>query len=127
VRLFLLLNKKNQNKMNKKIAVPVDNEGNLDGHFGHCTYFAVFEANEKSVLSTEKLTPPPHEPGLLPKWLAEKDVTDILAGGMGNRAIQIFNHHKVNVFVGAPKLKAEELVNGFLNESIQFTANYCDH
>jgi len=113
--------------MNKKIAVPVDGEGILDGHFGHCKFFAVFETQEGSVLATGKLTPPPHEPGVLPKWLAEEGVTDVLAGGMGNRAIQIFNHHKVNVFVGAPKLKAEELVNGFLNESIQFNANYCDH
>lgn len=113
--------------MKKKIAVPVNNEGVLDGHFGHCKFFAVFETSEGSVLTENKLTPPPHEPGVLPKWLAEQGVTDVLAGGMGNRAIQIFNHNNVNVFVGAPQLKATDLVNGFLTNSIQFTANYCDH
>jgi predicted Fe-Mo cluster-binding NifX family protein len=63
----------------------------------------------------------------LPTWLAENGVTDVLAGGMGNRAIQLFNQNGVNVFVGAPKLEARELISGFLNNSIQFSANYCDH
>jgi predicted Fe-Mo cluster-binding NifX family protein len=113
--------------MKRKIAVPVDYTGILDGHFGHCKLFTLFQTNEKNILSEEKVVPPPHEPGILPKWLAEQGVTDVLAGGMGNRAIQIFNQFNVNVFVGAPQMKASEVVNGFLNQSIEFTANYCDH
>jgi len=113
--------------MQKKIAVPIDENGILDAHFGHCKYFAIFDVEDQTVGANETVTPPPHEPGLLPKWLAEKGVTDILAGGMGQKAIQIFNHHKVNVFVGAPKQTPHELVDGFLNSSIEFTANYCDH
>lgn len=113
--------------MNKKIAVPVDNNGNLDGHFGHCKYFALFQTNNGKITAEEMVTPPPHEPGVLPKWLADNGVTDVLAGGMGNRAIQIFNQNKVNVFVGAPGLNAGELVNGFLKNTITFNANYCDH
>ena len=113
--------------MNKKVAVPVDNNGILDGHFGHCKFFAIFTIDAEKIAETEQVTPPPHEPGVLPKWLADKGVTDVLAGGMGNRAIQIFNQNNVNVFVGAPKLQANELVNGFLNNTIDFNANYCDH
>jgi predicted Fe-Mo cluster-binding NifX family protein len=113
--------------MNKKIAVPVDNNGTLDGHFGHCKFFAIFRIEGEKIINEENVTPPPHEPGVLPKWLAEEGVTDVLAGGMGNRAIQIFNENKVNVFVGAPKLSANELVDGFLSGTINFSANYCDH
>ena len=113
--------------MNKKIAVPVDNAGVLDSHFGHCKFFAIVEVENNTIIAEEAVTPPPHEPGVLPKWLAQKGVTDVLAGGMGNKAIQIFNYNNVNVFVGAPKTTARELVQGFLNESIQFNANYCDH
>ena len=111
----------------KKIAVPTDNSGILDGHFGHCKFFTIFNVQDGQIVSEEKVVPPPHEPGLLPRWLAEKNVTDILAGGMGNRAIQIFNQNGVNVFVGAPKMNADELVNGFLNQTVKFAANYCDH
>lgn len=113
--------------MNKKIAIPVDENGILDGHFGHCKFFALLETEGKNIISEEKVVPPPHEPGVLPKWLAEKGATDVLAGGMGHKAIQIFNSNNVNVFVGAPKLSTKELVQGFLEESIEFTANYCDH
>lgn len=113
--------------MNKKIAVPVDNDGTLDAHFGHCKFFAIFRIEGEKIITEDNVTPPPHEPGVLPKWLAEEGVTDVLAGGMGNRAIQIFNQNKVNVFVGAPKLNANELVDGFLSGTINFSANYCDH
>lgn len=113
--------------MNKKIAIPIDTNGILDAHFGHCKYFVLLNIVDNSITSQEKITPPPHEPGLLPKWLSENGVSDIIAGGMGQKAIQLFNQYGVNAFVGAPKLGSEELVNGFLDGSLNFSANYCDH
>lgn len=113
--------------MKKIIAVPVNEQNILDAHFGHCKYFALYHVEDEKIVSEEIVQPPPHEPGVLPQFLAGKGVTDVLAGGMGNRAIQHFNNQKVNVFVGAPALEASKLVNGFLNESIRFSANYCDH
>ena len=56
-----------------------------------------------------------------------KGVTDVIAGGVGQKAIAIFNQHNVNVFVGAPQLSAKELVQGFINGTIEFTANNCSH
>ncbi|MBN2598211.1 MULTISPECIES: NifB/NifX family molybdenum-iron cluster-binding protein [Labilibaculum] len=112
--------------MKKKIAIPVK-DGILDGHFGHCSHFALLDVMDKAIVTEELVAAPPHEPGLLPPFLADLGVTDVIAGGMGNRAIQIFNQHNVNVFVGAPQLDAKELVKGFLDESLSFTANYCDH
>jgi predicted Fe-Mo cluster-binding NifX family protein len=111
----------------KKIAIPVDENGILDAHFGHCKYFALVLVEDGKIMSEEKVVPPPHEPGLLPRWLAEKQVTDIIAGGMGQRAIQLFNEHKVNAFVGAPKQGTKELIDGFVNKTLNFSANYCDH
>jgi predicted Fe-Mo cluster-binding NifX family protein len=113
--------------MDKKIAIPIDSNGNLDEHFGHCKFFSLITVINGAIISEEQLVPPPHEPGLLPKWLSQKGVSDIIAGGMGQRAIQLFNHYGVNAFVGAPKLSAQELVKGFLEESLSFSANYCDH
>lgn len=113
--------------MKKKIAVPVNDAGMLDAHFGHCKFFALFDVENNTIVSEEKVVPPPHEPGVLPKWLAEIGATDIISGGMGQKAIQIFNHHKVNVFVGANQLQAKELVEGFVDGSLSFSSNYCDH
>jgi predicted Fe-Mo cluster-binding NifX family protein len=112
--------------MVRKIAVPTSN-GLLDEHFGHCKQFAIILTNDRELLNEQSVDPPPHQPGLLPVWLAEQGVTDVIAGGMGQRAIQIFNNHGINVFVGAPKLTPVELVKGFLEDTLTFSANYCDH
>jgi len=113
--------------MSKKIAIPVDDAGILDGHFGHCKFFAIINEENGKIISEEKIIPPPHEPGLLPKWLAEKGVTDIIAGGMGQMAIQLFNQSGVNAFVGAPQISAKELALGYLGSTLSLTANYCNH
>ncbi|HPR59378.1 MAG TPA: NifB/NifX family molybdenum-iron cluster-binding protein, partial [Prolixibacteraceae bacterium] len=86
-----------------------------------------FDINNKEVIGESTIDAPPHEPGLLPKFLSEKGVTDIVAGGMGHKAITLFHENGVNVFVGAPQLSARNLVDGFLNNTIRFNANYCDH
>ncbi|MDB4334865.1 ATPase [bacterium] len=113
--------------MHKLIAVPVDNQGILDAHFGHCKMFKLIKVEEGKVLSEEGVVPPPHEPGLLPKWLAEKGVTDILAGGMGQQAIQLFTQNNINAFVGAPKWTAQDIVQAHIEGKLELTGNACDH
>ena len=109
-----------------KIAVPTS-EGKLDAHFGHCQKFAMVDVEDNEIRGITYLDAPPHQPGLLPPWLAERGATDIIAGGMGQRASDLFNEQGVNVFVGAPSLSPMEIVEGFLNKTLSFSANYCDH
>ena len=112
--------------MKKTIAIPLEN-GILCSHFGHCQQFAIINTENNSISGETFVTPPPHEPGLLPAWLAEKGVTDVIAGGMGQRAIDLFNQQKINVFVGAPIKKSKDLANDLLNNTLSAGANYCDH
>jgi len=112
--------------MKKRIAIPLE-DGILCSHFGHCQQFAIIDTDNTSVTGETLVTPPPHEPGLLPGWLAEKGVTDVIAGGMGQRAITLFNEQKINVFVGAPIKKSKDLANDLLNNTLSAGANYCDH
>ena len=112
--------------MKKRIAIPLEG-GILCSHFGHCEQFAIVDAEDNKVINETLITPPPHEPGLLPAWLAEKGVTDVIAGGMGQRAIGLFNQNSINVFVGAPVKKPNELVTDLLNDKLQAGANFCDH
>ena len=112
--------------MKKRIAVPLEN-GILYTHFGHCQQFALIDTNNNIITDEILVTPPPHEPGLLPGWLAEKGVTDVIAGGMGQRAIGLFNHQNINVFVGAPLKSPMELASDLLSNSLKAGANYCDH
>jgi predicted Fe-Mo cluster-binding NifX family protein len=112
--------------MKRRIAIPLEN-GILCAHFGHCQQFAIFEADTNSISSEQFVTPPPHEPGLLPGWLAERGVTDVIAGGMGQRAINLFNQQRINVFVGAEVKKPQDLAKDLLNDTLTAGANYCDH
>jgi predicted Fe-Mo cluster-binding NifX family protein len=113
--------------MNTKIAVPVDNSGMLETHFGHCRFFAIFNTSNGKITGEEILPPPPHEPGVLPRWLAELGISDVIAGGMGQSAIQIFNHNGVNVMTGAPQKPARELAEEYLTGTLKAQGNYCTH
>jgi ATP-binding protein involved in chromosome partitioning len=111
-----------------KIAVPVA-QGMLAMHFGHCEQFAVFEvdSDKKTILSKEMLTPPRHEPGVLPKWLSELGAKVIITGGMGIRAQNLFTQNGVDVVVGAPAEDPEKVVQSYLDGTLKPGANICDH
>jgi ATP-binding protein involved in chromosome partitioning len=111
-----------------KIALPVA-EGKLCMHFGHCQQFAIVEVDpdKKEILGKEMKTPPPHAPGVLPPWVAQQGATYVIAGGMGGRAIQLFQQAGVQVITGAPPDEPEKLVTAFLNESLATGDNVCDH
>jgi len=111
-----------------KIAIPLTG-GSLSAHFGHCERFALIDADPASrkVLSKEEVVPPPHEPGLLPAWLAERKATHIIAGGMGQRAQDLFAQSGIQVIVGAPAESPEKIVGLFLDGALVSGANSCDH
>lgn len=112
--------------MEKYIAVPLEG-GVLCAHFGHCEEFAIVKVVENEIREIKTLTPPEHVPGLYPRWVASFGVTDVIAGGMGQKAINLFNEQNINAFVGAPIDKAENLVNNFIAGNLSLNANYCNH
>lgn len=109
-----------------KFAIPIA-DGKLTAHFGHCKEFAMVEVENQKILSTEMLDPPPHEPGVLPRWVKEQGTTIVIAGGMGQRAIQLFQQTGVEVLVGAPVEEPENLVKSYLNQTLVTGGNVCDH
>lgn len=111
-----------------RIAIPLA-DGKLAMHFGHCERFALVDVDltEKKMLKREDIDAPPHQPGLLPPWLAERGVNTIIAGGMGQRAQQLFAGHGIQVIVGASAETPEELVGGYLTGTLQEGENICDH
>jgi len=118
----------NKRREEMKIAIPLT-DGKLSAHFGHCETFAMIETDteSKTITSTEMVEPPPHEPGLLPRWLAEKGATMIIAGGMGSRAQDLFKQQSIAVVVGAPADSPEAIVTAYLDGSLASGENVCDH
>ena len=109
-----------------KIAIPMAN-GRLTAHFGHCQEFALVEIEGNEISKKEMLVPPPHEPGVLPSWLHELGADVIIAGGMGQRAVGLFQERGIKVVTGAPALTPEEIVNSYLNNTLMTGSNLCDH
>ena len=111
-----------------RIAIPVA-DGRLALHFGHCQEFAILDvdAQEKKILGTKFVVPPPHAPGVLPQWLREQGANVIIAGGMGQRAQQLFVQNNIAVVVGAPSDTPERIVESYLAGGLQTGENLCDH
>ena len=111
-----------------KIAIPLA-DGRLCLHFGHCGHFALVDADaaEKKIVAREDVEAPPHQPGLLPAWLAERGATVVIAGGMGGRAQQLFAARGIEVIVGAPAETPEKLVTDYLAGNLRSGDNLCDH
>ena len=109
-----------------KIAIPLA-EGKLTAHFGHCQEFAIIEVENNQIKNKEILVPPPHEPGMLPKWLHEMGANMIIASGMGQRAVDLFTQNSISVVIGAPSLEPEELVKSYIDNSLVTGDNICDH
>lgn len=111
-----------------KIAIPLA-EGRLSLHFGHCEKFALVEVDEaqKRIVRQEMVDAPPHEPGLLPRFLAGKGAGVIIAGGMGQRAQGLFAEQGIKVVVGAPADTPEKIVADYMNGTLRTGQNACDH
>ena len=110
------------------IAIPLAG-GRLCMHFGHCEQFALLDVDAagKEILNSRQVAPPPHQPGLLPRWLHEQGVNLVIAGGMGGRAQGIFAGQGIEVIVGAPAESPESIVRSYLDGSLQSGENLCDH
>ncbi len=111
-----------------KIAVPTS-EGILDGHFGHTRLFTFFTVDDssKTITSQEELVPPPHEPGVLPRFIASQGATAILASGMGPAAVKMLENAGVEVVLGCPSIQITDVVDQYLKGKLVSSGSACEH
>ncbi len=112
----------------KRYAIPIS-EGKLCLHFGHSENFVFidYDMDKKEIVNNVIINPPPHEPGILPKWLHEQNVDIIIAGGMGERAQKLFFDGGIHIVSGAPVEQPEKLVLDHVNGKLVVGENLCDH
>lgn len=110
-----------------KIAIPIA-AGKVALHFGHCKEFAVIETQDDSIISETVMTPPHHEPGVLPKWMKEVVKADkVIAGGMGSMAANLFRDYGIEVITGATAADPKTVVEQYLANKLETGDNSCDH
>ena len=105
-----------------KIALP-SVDGQVDGHFGHCQFFTIYEISEDNkIIAEEKVTPPAGcgcKSNIVPQ-LAEMGVSVMLAGNMGGGAVNMLNSNGIKVIRGcAGELRnvTEAYLAGNVNDS----------
>jgi len=88
---------------------------------------SVIASSLRSSRSIRPASPPAHEPGVLPSWLHDLGANVIITGGMGQRAQQLFAQNGIEVIVGVSCRPVEQVVNDYLQGSLQAGENICDH
>jgi predicted Fe-Mo cluster-binding NifX family protein len=109
----------------KKIAIPCDG-GKISQHFGHCPQFTMIKSEEGSVTNKEVISNPGHKPGFLPRFLSDQGVDCVLAGGMGARAVNLFEKNDIEVVTGATS-SVDEAVKLYLEGNLETEEDICDH
>ncbi len=113
-----------------KIAMPIEN-GVLCAHFGHAPQFGFVDCDKGDDFELKIYEPPPHEPGVLPKWLRDMGVTHLVCGGIGARAVQLLESYGIKVIAGVtennPITIAQKLASNQLAGRSGATCNHSRH
>jgi predicted Fe-Mo cluster-binding NifX family protein len=111
-----------------KIAVPVTKENLIDGHFGHCESYSVFTISDNNEISEMKKVTSPEGCGCKSdkaSVLAKDGVTVMLAGGIGGGAINVLNHHGIDVIRGCSG-DASEVVKLYIDGLVEDSGSSCE-
>jgi len=108
-----------------KIAITTD-RNLVAQHFGHCPEYTLVELENGKILSREVIPNPGHQPGFLPGFLARQGVSYIIAGGIGQRAIELFNQENIEVIVGIDG-PVDQAIDDYLAGKLMSRESLCDH
>ena len=112
-----------------KIAVPVTSNNQIDDHFGHCNFYDVFEISQDNQISDLKRIPSLQGCGCksnIAEILAADGVKVMLAGGIGNGAINVLNNAGISVVRGCSGNSAE-VIKLYLIGSLTDSGESCHH
>jgi len=91
-----------------RIAVSSDNDRGLESsvshHFGRCPFFTLVDIENGSIGSVETVENPffsSHAPGQVPSFIRKLKAEVMLSGGMGRRAIAMFQEYGIGCATGA--------------------------
>lgn len=106
-----------------KIAVATDNN-EVTKHFGHCATYNMYTVEDNKIVKEEIVANPGHKPGFLPKFLGGLDTKVIISGGMGGKAVDLFNGQGIEVVIGASG-PSKNAVQDFLDGKLASAGSPC--
>lgn len=109
-----------------KVAVPT-RENSVDDHFGHCEAYTIFTINENKTIEKAEILPSPAGCGCksnIAAVLNEMGVSVMLAGNMGNGALNVLNSYGIDVYRGCSG-NVNQLVEVFLQGEVDDSGEGC--
>lgn len=109
-----------------KIAVTYEN-GQIFQHFGHTSYFKIYDVLGKDVVSSEVVSTNGSGHGALAGMLKELNVAVLICGGIGGGAQTALADAGIMLYGGVAG-DADEAVKALLEGTLAFNPNVqCDH
>ncbi|MBS3818890.1 NifB/NifX family molybdenum-iron cluster-binding protein [bacterium] len=108
-----------------KVAISTDH-GSVSAHFGRCAAYTLVEIEQGKVVNREEIPNPGHSPGFLPRYLSEKGVECIIAGGMGPRAQNLFAQKNIQTLIGVQG-PVDQVIQKFISQELQGGEDLCAH
>ena len=109
----------------KRIAFSCEDNGGLESqmsmHFGRCPYYVLVDVEGETIKHVETVANPyfnQHTPGVVPRFIHSQNANVMIAGGMGPRAIEIFQSLGIEVATGVGG-QVENVLNAYLDGKVQ--------
>ena len=116
----------------KKIAFACEENKGLESemsmHFGRCPYFMMVDVEGNDVKKVDPVANPffnGHVPGAVPEFINKQSVNVMIAGGMGPKAVDMFNGFGIEVATGVGG-KVENVLKAYLEGKVSGTVA-CAH
>ncbi len=116
----------------KRIAFACEDNNGLNAemsmHFGRCPYFTLVDIEGTQVKSVQAIPNPyfnNHVPGAVPQFINSQKVNVMIAGGMGPKAVQMFQGFGIDVATGVGG-RVENVLRAYLEGKVSGTVA-CSH
>ncbi len=120
----------NMLKENKKMKIALPTRGTMiDDHFGHCENYTVFTINDKDEIESKEIIASESGCGCksgIAGILQQKGVEVMLAGNMGDGALNVLQHHGIAVYRGCHG-DITDVTKAFLNGQLIDSGASCGH
>ncbi|NLJ69176.1 MAG: dinitrogenase iron-molybdenum cofactor [Firmicutes bacterium] len=95
-------------------------------HFGRCPEYTLVRTADGRVTERGVIPNPGHEPGFLPRYLHDRGVSCVIAGGMGSKAQQLFAEHQIETVTGI-NTSVDTAIDLYLSGRLKSRTSLCDH
>ena len=110
-----------------KIAVPTKENNQIDAHFGHCEFYRIYTVSDQNKVILDEKMDSPQGCGCksnIADVFEKEGIKIMLAGGIGDGAINKLNAHGVNVIRNCQG-DVTELVQQYLAGKVKDSGTNC--